>query len=112
MSKMSVLMAAAAIGLATGAQAQPAQQSRPITVNDFTSAEATRALKAATDAGYQSPVIRAAQDGNFFMIAAKDGGLKQLTVTPKGEVFASNSGPYVLPLTAVTPADKAQPGAL
>lgn len=58
------------------------------TVNSYTPAEEARARKAATDAGYVSPVVTSAQDHNFFMTASKDGKVYQLTVTPTGQVYA------------------------
>lgn len=89
----NLLLLAAALWIATPAiaanNAKPAI--RPAaTVNSYTPAQEARARKAATDAGYVAPVVTSAQDGNFYMTASKGGRSYQLTVTPSGQVYASN----------------------
>lgn len=84
------LLVAAALWMAAPALAADNPKPAPAihTVNSYTPAEEARARKAATDAGYLSPVITSAQAGNFFMNASKDGKSYQLTVTPDGKVYA------------------------
>jgi hypothetical protein len=100
-----ILIATALGSLPLAALAQTRDAGHALTVNQFTTDEATRALKAASDAGYKFPVISWYQGGNFFIIGAKEGGLHRLTVTPKGEFFAGPAGQYALPQTPVRPAD-------
>lgn len=81
------LVIAAGYCLASPALAATAAGSDAGTVNSYTPAQAARALKAATNAGFGAPAIVDAQAGAFFMTASKNGSTYQLTVTPDGKVY-------------------------
>ena len=65
----------------------------PITVNSYTPAQEERAKAAIIKAGYRPDVLAAAQDGNLFFTATKDGEIYQATVTASGKLFLSTGLP-------------------
>ena len=88
----SVLLALVSLLSATaGAFAQTSQFRG--TVNDVSPAQLERGRAAVTQAGYQPGALQFGQDGNLFFTATRNGMDYTLTVTPKGQVYASNGLP-------------------
>lgn len=80
----------AAMMLLAGATPCLAAQS---SVNSFTPSEEAKARTAITQAGYTPGVLQSSQDGNFFITATKGSDFYTVTVTPRGQVFASTGLP-------------------
>lgn len=82
---------AADIGMAIGGA--PTPTTHPVTVNDFTPAQQQAAFRAVRAKGYSDPSVTMFQAGNVFVRGIKDGQVYQLTVTPRGQVYASTPTP-------------------
>jgi len=78
----TIFVAAALLAMSCAAMAQGAL------VNDYSAADAAKAMAAVQAAGYAPGKVASAQAGNFFITATKDGLPYVVTVTPDGHAYA------------------------
>ena len=90
---VTALLLGAAPAMAADASGAPTPTTHPVTVNDFTPAQQQAAFRAVRAKGYSDPSVTMFQAGNVFVRGIKDGQVYQLTVTPRGQVYASTPTP-------------------